>query len=90
MPEKRDWITRMIDLFHNLEFGIIYNQTNVREFLRDKFDDSISLPTTGELLKAIVNAQANGLCFKINGKTRKIIEKKTVNNDSRFELIEED
>ena len=90
MPEKRDWITRMVDLFHNLEFGLIYNQTNIRDFLKDNFDDSISLPTTGELLKALINAQANGMVFKVNGKIRKIIEKKTVNNESRYEIIEED
>ena len=90
MPEKRDWITRMVDLFHFLKFGVIYNQTNIRDFLKDNFDDSISLPTTGELLKSIMAAQEKGLCFNINGKIRRIIEKKTVSNDSRYELIEVD
>jgi len=90
MPEKRDWITRMIDLFHNLEFNIIYNQTNIRDFLKENFEDSISLPTVGELLKSIVKAQEKGMQFIINGKVRKIIEKRTVSDDSRYELIEVD
>ena len=90
MVSKRDWITRMVDLFHNLEFGVIYNQTNIRDFLKENFDDSISLPTAGELLKAIIHAQSKGLHFKVNEKIRKIVEKKTVSDDSRYELIEED
>jgi len=88
MPEKRDWLTRMVDLFHKLQLGLIYNQTNVRDFLKDNCDDSISLPTTGELLKAIINAQDQGLEFRVDGKLRKLIEKKTFSGDSRYELIE--
>ncbi|TXT63216.1 MAG: hypothetical protein BAJALOKI3v1_410012 [Promethearchaeota archaeon] len=90
MATKRDWITRMVDIFHGLEFGIIYNQTNIRQFLKDECDDSISLPTTGELLQAIINAEENGMKFEIDGKIRKLIEKKTVNEESRYELIEEE
>jgi hypothetical protein len=71
-----------------LEFGIIYNKTNVRDFLRDECDDSISLPTTGELLESIIHAQENGMEFIIEGKVRKLVEKKTANDESRYELIE--
>ncbi|MHA1291838.1 MAG: hypothetical protein ACTSQJ_04115 [Promethearchaeota archaeon] len=89
MPEKRNWIVRMVDLFHKLELGVLYNKTNIRDILKDKCDDSISLPTTGELLEAIIFAQRNGLFFKINNKIRKLIEKKTASKDSLYELIEE-
>jgi len=88
MPVKRDWITRMVDIFHGLEFGIIYNKTNVRDFLRDECDDSISLPTTGELLDSIIYAQDNGMHFKVGNKVRELVEKKTANEESRYELIE--
>ncbi len=88
MPLKRDWITRMIDIFHKLRLNIIYNQTNVRDFLRDECDDSISLPTTGELLTSIIKAQENGMLFKINNKIRKLEEKETYSGESRYELIE--
>ena len=90
MVTKRDWITRMIDLMHNLKKNIIYNATNVRDFLKDNFDDSISLPTTIALLNSIVKAQKNGMVFIVDDKIRKLKEKKTVNDDSRYELIESD
>ncbi len=88
MAVKRDWITRMVDIFHKLDLGIIYNKTNVRDFLRGECDDSISLPTTGELLESIINAQEKGMVFQIHGKVRKLVEKKTANDESRYELIE--
>ena len=80
----------MIDLMHNLKKNIIYNATNVRDFLKDNFDDSISLPTTIALLNSIVKAQKNGMVFIVDDKIRKLKEKKTVNDDSRYELIESD
>jgi len=90
MPAKRDWITRMVDLFNKLELGVLYNKTNVRDFLKDYCDDSISLPTTSELLDSIIEAEKHGLFFKKNNKIRKLIEKKTASDDSLYELIEED
>ncbi|MFO8019731.1 MAG: hypothetical protein R6U96_13985 [Promethearchaeia archaeon] len=90
MARKRDWITRMVDLYHKLNLNIIYNATNVREVLKKKCDDSISLPTTIRLLESIVKAQEEGLRFVVNGKRRKIIEKKTPNDDSLYELVELD
>ena len=90
MPLKRDWIVRMVDLFQKLEIGVLYNKTNIRDFLKDQCDDAISLPTTGDLLDSIIKAQENGLFFKINDKIRRLLEKKTANEDSLFELIEED
>lgn len=89
MPEKRNWIVRMVDLFNILDVGVIYNKTNIRDVLKDKCDDSISLPTTGELLEAIVQAHERGLTIRIGDKTRRIVEKKTPNSDSLYELIEE-
>ncbi|MHA1148964.1 MAG: hypothetical protein ACTSR8_12060 [Promethearchaeota archaeon] len=90
MPKKRDWIVRMVDLFKKLEIGVLYNKTNIRDFLKEQCDDAISLPTTGELLDSIINAQKNGLYFKVNDKIRRLVEKRTANEDSLFELIEED
>lgn len=90
MPLKRNWITRMVDLFHVLEFGVVYNKTNIRDVLKDTFDDAISLPTTNDLLEAIIEAQTKGLYFTVKNKKRKLIEKKTVGKDPLFELIELD
>ncbi|MGQ4875897.1 MAG: hypothetical protein ACP6IY_17670 [Promethearchaeia archaeon] len=90
MPVKRDWIIRMVDLFHKLKIGVLYNKTNVRDVLKDECDDSISLPTTGELLEAIINAQNNGMVFKVGNKFRKLIKKETAGKDSLYELIEFD
>jgi len=90
MPTKRDWIARMVDIFHGLEFGIIYNQTSIRRFLRKECDDSISVPTTGDLIQAILDAQEKGMKFEVNGKTRTLIEKKTALDESRYELVEEE
>ncbi|MBD3194755.1 MAG: hypothetical protein GF317_06855 [Candidatus Lokiarchaeota archaeon] len=89
MGTKRDWITRMVDIFHGLEFGIIYNQTTIREFLQIDCDDSISLPTTGDLIQAILKAQENGMNFVVNGKNRKLIERKTARGESRYLLMED-
>ncbi|MHA1724448.1 MAG: hypothetical protein ACTSXH_06350 [Promethearchaeota archaeon] len=88
MPVKRDWIIRMIDIFLKLKLNILYNPTNVREFLRNECDDSISLPTTAELLKRIIYAQEKGMQFKIGNKIRKLEEKATYSGDCRYELIE--
>ncbi len=88
MPEKRNWIARMVVLFQNLELGVVYNKSNIRDVLKNKFNDAISLPTTKDLLEAIIKAQSNGLVFRVKNKTRKLIEKKTVGKDPLFELIE--
>ncbi|MGV9202902.1 MAG: hypothetical protein ACOC44_02655 [Promethearchaeia archaeon] len=80
----------MTDLFHKLDLNVIYNATNIREVLKEKCGDSISLPTTIRLLESIINAQKRGLRFVINGKRRKIIEKKTPNDDSLYDLVELD
>ncbi|MHA1803415.1 MAG: hypothetical protein ACTSU4_02645 [Promethearchaeota archaeon] len=88
MKIKRDWIIRMVDIFLKLKLNILYNPTNVREFLRDECDDSISLPTTAELLKRIIYAQEKGMRFKIGNKIRKLEEKTTYSGDIRYELIE--
>jgi hypothetical protein len=90
MSVKRDWITRMVDLYHHLNLNVIYNATNVREVLKEECDDSISLPTTISLLESIIKAQKEGLYFEVDGNRRKIIEKKTPNDDSLYELIELD
>lgn len=90
MPQKRDWIRRMVDLYHKLTLNVIYNATNVRDLLKEKCNDSISLPTTISLLESIVKAQKEGMYFEIEGKRRKIIEKKTPNDDSLYELVETD
>ncbi|MBD3215823.1 MAG: hypothetical protein GF311_24650 [Candidatus Lokiarchaeota archaeon] len=89
MPTKRDWITRMCDLFHGLKLRVIYSQSSVRDFLKDECDDSISLPTTGELLRSILDAQNRGMQYIVKGKKRKLIEKLTANGESRYELTEE-
>jgi len=78
----------MVDLLQNLELGVVYNKTNIRDVLKERFNDAVSLPTTGELLEAIINAQEKGLEFKIKNKRRKLIKKKTVGKDPLFELIE--
>ncbi|MBD3341406.1 MAG: hypothetical protein GF353_20035 [Candidatus Lokiarchaeota archaeon] len=80
----------MVDLFNKLELGVLYNKTNVRDFLKEHCDDSISLPTTGELLDSIIEAEKRGLLFTVNDKIRKLIEKKTASDDSLYELIEKD
>ena len=80
----------MVDLFNKLELGVLYNKTNVRDFLKDYCDDSISIPTTSELLYCIIESEKQWLFFKINNKIRKLIEKKTASDDSLYELIEED
>ena len=65
-----------------------------RDFLeataKETFNDTISLPTTGELLEAIIEAQEKGLEFKVKNKKRKLVEKKTVGKDPLFELVELD
>jgi hypothetical protein len=89
MLKKRDWIVRMVNIFHKLEIRVLYNGPSVRSILREKCDDSISIPTTQKLLRAILEAQKNGLQFKINDKLRKLVEKKTATNEKWYELIEE-
>lgn len=88
MPEKRDWIIRMCDLLHNLQLNVIYNVSNIRDFLKENFNDSISLPTTGELLKRIILAHEKGMMFKIGNKFRKLEKKTNYSGDARYELIE--
>lgn len=92
MPEenkvKRNWIERMVDIFHKLELNTLYTITDIRKMLREKCNDAISLPTIKRLIFAIINAQESGFHFIINNKLRKLAEKKTVNEDSLFELIE--
>jgi len=78
----------MVNLFISLEPEVIYNKTNIRDFLKDKCEDSISLPTTRELLNAIIDAQEKGIIFQMGNKMRKLIEKQTINNDTLYELIE--
>ena len=87
-PIKRNWIERMVDIFHKLEFNTLYTITDLRKMLREQCNDAISLPTTKRLISAILNAQENGLQFIGNNRLRKLIEKKTVNEGSLFELIE--
>jgi hypothetical protein len=80
----------MVDLFYGLKIGIIYNQTTIREFLRTECDDSISVPTTGEVIEAILDAQEKGMKFEVDGTIRKLIEKKTALDESRYELTKEE
>jgi len=92
MPEenkvKRNWIERMVDIFHKLELNTLYTITDIRKMLRTQCNDAISLPTIKRLIFAIMNAQESGLQFIISNKLRKLVEKKTVNENSLFELIE--
>ncbi len=92
MPEenkvKRNWIERMVDIFHKLELNTLYTMTDIRKMLREKCNDAISLPTIKRLIFAIIKAQESGFQFIRNNKLKKLIEKKTVNEDSLFELIE--
>ena len=85
---KQNWILRAINIFNSLELNIIYSTPEIRNFLRDNFSDSISIPTTADLLSAIIHGQENGLQFMINNKIRKLIQKKTKGNNKLYELIE--
>ncbi len=85
---KRDWLIRTVEIFTMLETNTIYSPAHVRKFFNAQRNDSITLQTSEKLLEAIIEAQKNGLLFIINGKVRKIIEKKTPYNDILYELID--
>ena len=85
---KRNWIDRMINIYHNLEFNVLYTPPSVRELLRNNFDDSISHKTIRELLDKMIEAQKHGIQCKVGNKFRKLIVKKTINEDKLYELIE--
>lgn len=86
--KKQNWIVRAKNIFNSLELNIIYTAPEIRNFLRENFLDSISIPTTADLLSAIIQAQENGMQFIINNKVRKLIQKKTKGNTNLFELVE--
>ena len=86
--KKRNWIDRMIDIYHNLEFNVLYTPPSIREFLRENFNDSISHKTIRELLDKMVEAQDKGIQCKVDEKFRKLVVKKTINEDKLYELIE--
>jgi len=85
---KRNWIVRATNIFNSLELNIIHSAPEIRNFLRENFSDSISIPTTGELLSAIIDGQENGMQFLINNKIRKLIQKETKGNTNLYEMIE--
>ncbi|MHA1671337.1 MAG: hypothetical protein ACTSV5_12285 [Promethearchaeota archaeon] len=86
--KKRNWILRAINIFNSLELNIIHNAPEIRNFLRENFSDSISIPTTADLLSNIIYAQENGMQFIINDKLRKLVLKRTKGNNKLYELIE--
>ena len=86
--KKQNWIVRAINIFNSLELNIIHSTPEIRNLLRENFSDSISTPTTADLLSAIIHGQENGLQFMINNKIRKLIQKKTKGNNKLYELIE--
>jgi len=86
--KKRDWITRISDIFNKLELNILYSAPSIRKFLRKHCGDSISAPTVEDLLAATIKAQEEGLQFKINNKIRKLVLRETANGDKLYELIE--
>ena len=86
--KKQNWIVRALNIFNSLELDIIYSTPEIRNFLREKFFDSISIPTTADLLSAIIHGQENGMQFVIKDKIRKLIQKKTKGNNNLFELVE--
>jgi hypothetical protein len=86
--EKRDWLIRASDIFNYLDINIIYNATNVRNFLRSKCNDAVSVPTIEKLLLSIIKAQEQGLQFKVKNKIRKLLLKVSATDDKLYELIE--
>lgn len=86
--KKRNWIVRATNIFNSLELNIIHSAPEIRNFLREEFSDSISTPTTGDLLSAIIHGQENGMQFIINNKIRKLIKRETKGNANLYELIE--
>ena len=85
---KQNWIVRATNIFNSLDLNILHSTPEIRNFLRENFSDSISIPTTGELLSAIIISQENGMQFIINNTTRKLIQKETKGNTNLYELIE--
>jgi len=86
--KKQNWIVRATNIFNSLELNIIHSAPEIRNFLRENFSDSISIPTTGELLSAIIDGQENGMQFLINNKIRKLMQKETKGNTNLYELVE--
>ena len=86
--KKQNWIVRATNIFNSLELNIIHSAPEIRNFLRENFSDSISIPTTGELLSAIIYGQENGMQFLINNKIRKLMQKETKGNTNLYELVE--
>ena len=86
--KKRDWITRISDIFNKLELNILYSAPSIRKFLRENCGDSISAPTVEDLLASTIKAQEEGLQFKINNKIRKLVQRETANGDKLYELVE--
>jgi hypothetical protein len=85
---KKNWIVRATNIFNSLELNILHSAPEIRTFLRENFFDSISIPTTGELLSAIIDGQENGMQFIVNNKIRKLIQKETKGNINLYEMIE--
>ncbi|MHA1196514.1 MAG: hypothetical protein ACTSRH_11080 [Promethearchaeota archaeon] len=88
-PSKRDWITRTVNIFHDLKLNKLYSPPKIREQLAKNYNDSISPNTIRKLLETIVEAQKYGLQFVVNGKIRKLIERE-VSNRKLYEIIEID
>jgi len=86
--KKQNWIVRATNIFNSIELNIIHSAPEIRNFLRENFADSISTPTTGDLLSAIIEGQENGMQFMINNKIRKLIQKETKGNTNLYELVE--
>ena len=85
---KQNWIVRATNIFNSLDLNILHSTPEIRNFLRENFSDSISIPTTSDLLSTIIISQENGMQFIINSRTRKLIQKETKGNTNLYELIE--
>ncbi len=85
---KRDWLVRTVEIFTMLKPNIIYSPITIRKFFNSERSDSITVQTSEKLLQGIIDAQHQGLQFIIDGKVRKMIEKKTPDNDILYELID--
>ncbi|MBY9004888.1 MAG: hypothetical protein KGD73_13010, partial [Candidatus Lokiarchaeota archaeon] len=82
---KQNWIVRATNIFNSLDLNILHSTPEIRNFLRENFSDSISIPTTSDLLSTIIISQENGMQFIINSRTRKLIQKETKGNTNLYE-----